>query len=380
MTRLRASVLAASLVFGAGVAVVAASPAQAATICDQYGSTTAGNYVIMNNRWGTSATQCISTSSNGFTITQQDGTGNTSGAPTAYPAIYLGCHYSNCSPGSPLPKQISTIGSAPSSISYTYVGGTYDAAYDIWLDPTAKTNGVNQTEIMIWFNRQGSIQPIGSQTATASIGGRSWAVWTGNNGSNNVVSYVAPSAISSWSFDVMNFIRDTISRGRATTSWYLTSIQAGFEPWIGGKGLAVSGFSASITNGNGGGGGGGSTTTTTRSTTTTRTTTTTQGGGGGGGAGTCTATVNTGNPWSGGYQAAVTVKAGSSSISGWDVTLNLGGSTISNLWSGVNSGTSGTVHVTNAAYNGSLGAGASTEFGYVANGSPSGVSASCTPR
>ena len=243
MTRLRASVLAASLVLGAGVAVVAASPAQAAVICDQYGFTTAGSYTIMNNRWGTSATQCISTSSNGFTITQQDGVGNTSGSPTAYPAIYIGCHYTRCSPGSPLPKQISTIGSAPSSITYTYVSGTYDAAYDIWLDPAAKTDGVNQTEIMIWFNRQGSIQPIGSQVATATVGGRSWAVWSGNNGANNVISYLAPSAIASWSFDVMDFVRDTISRGRATTSWYLTSVQAGFEPWSGGVGLAVTSFS-----------------------------------------------------------------------------------------------------------------------------------------
>ena len=29
-------------------------------------------------------------------------------------------------------------------------------------------------------------------------------------------------------------------------SWYLTSIQAGFEPWQGGAGLAVNSFSASV--------------------------------------------------------------------------------------------------------------------------------------
>jgi hypothetical protein len=303
----------------------------------------------MNNRWGTSATQCIDTSASGFTITQNDGVGNTSGAPSAYPAIYLGCHYGTCSPGSPLPKQISAIGSANSSISYTYTSGIYDAAYDIWLDPTAKTTGVNQTEIMIWFNHTGSIQPIGSPVGSVNVNGQNWTVWTGSNGQNDVVSYVAASAISSLSFDVMNFARDTISRGRATSSWYLTSIQAGFEPWQGGVGLSVSNFSASI-----GGAGGGS------------------GGGGGSASASCSATYSTVSSWSGGFQGSVRVSG--SGLSGWKVQLGLpGGATINSLWSGQASGSSGTVTVTNTSYNGSGG-----DFGFVASGSPGGVSVSCS--
>ena len=104
---------------------------------------------------------------------------------------------------------------------------------------------------MIWLNKQGSIQPIGSPTGSANIAGRSWTVWTGNNGGNNVVSYVSSSATSSLNFNVRDFIRDTFSRGSqyGNNSWYLTSIQAGFEPWIGGVGLAVNSFSASVTGG-----------------------------------------------------------------------------------------------------------------------------------
>jgi endoglucanase len=97
---------------------------------------------------------------------------------------------------------------------------------------------------MIWFNHQGGVQPIGSVVGTTNVGGQSWQVWQGNNGQNDVVSYVAPSALSSWSFDVKDFVRDVESRGKATESWYLTSIQAGFEPWNGGVGLAVNSFSA----------------------------------------------------------------------------------------------------------------------------------------
>jgi len=90
------------------VSLMAALPAAAATICEQFGTVDAGNYVIMNNRWGSSQPQCINTSANGFTITQQDGTGNTSGAPVSYPAIYLGCHYTRCSPSNALPTGAST--------------------------------------------------------------------------------------------------------------------------------------------------------------------------------------------------------------------------------------------------------------------------------
>jgi chitodextrinase len=233
--------------------LVAALPASAATLCDQFATVVAGNYVIMNNRWGTSATQCINTTANGFSIIQQDGVGNTSGAPVSYPAIYLGCHYQNCSPNSPLPRQISTIGSAPTSISYSYPSsGTYNASFDIWLDATNNDPDAQDTEIMIWFNRQGSIQPIGSATGSANLAGRSWQVWTGNNGQNNVVSYLFQgSPIGSLNFDLMAFVNDTLGRGSqyGNNNWYLTSVQGGFEPWIGGVGLTVNSFSSSVSGG-----------------------------------------------------------------------------------------------------------------------------------
>jgi endo-1,4-beta-xylanase len=63
---------------------------------------------------------------------------------------------------------------------------------------------------------------------------------------------------------------------------------------------------------------------------------------------------------------------GSAGLNGWTVKLTLAaGQALVNLWNGVNTGTSGAVTVRNAAYNGSLGANASTSFGFVANGSSS---------
>ncbi|GAB3970397.1 hypothetical protein GCM10029978_043600 [Actinoallomurus acanthiterrae] len=95
--------------------------------------------------------------------------------------------------------------------------------------------------------------------------------------------------------------------------------------------------------------------------------------------GACTATYRTVNSWSGGYQGEVTVTAGNAPINGWTVRWNLsGGQTISQVWNGTVSTSGSTVTVTNASYNGSLQASASTTFGFLANGTPSALSATCT--
>ncbi|MBU8859792.1 MULTISPECIES: cellulose binding domain-containing protein [unclassified Micromonospora] len=86
--------------------------------------------------------------------------------------------------------------------------------------------------------------------------------------------------------------------------------------------------------------------------------------------GACTATYRTVNTWPGGFQAEVTVaNNGATTLNGWTVRLTLAsGQAISSLWNGVNTGTSGSVSVRNAAYNGTLGANASTTFGFTATG------------
>src|ERR1035437_4943655 len=400
-SRQRMGVLAAVLLAVSVFPIALAAPsAFAATgqMCDQWGSTTQGNYAVMNNRWGTTATQCINVTSSGFQVTQQDGTSSTSGAPVSYPAIYLGCHYTVCSPNSPLPMQISQISSAPSSTTETYPGsGTYDAAYDIWLNDTTDVSKVQKTEIMIWMSHAGSVQPIGSQTGSVRLAGYSWAVWTGNNGSNNVVSYELGSGISSFSFNVMDFVNDTLSRGSqyGNSSWYLSSVQDGFEPWSGGVGLAVSNFSASVS------GGGAPTATptvnptptatptvnptptpTNRPTATpsptpvvTPTPTVTPTGR----SGTRRASTSLSSSWAGAFNANVTVTAGSSAITGWTVKWSWpSGQSISNSWN-ANVSTSGSaVTATSiAGQNSAIAGGANTSFGFGANGNAVTPTLSC---
>ncbi|MFE2631753.1 cellulose binding domain-containing protein [Streptomyces sp. NPDC059374] len=326
--------------------LVATQPAQAAdtVICEQFGSAVVqGRYVVQNNRWGTSAAQCVTATDTGFRVTQADGSVPTNGAPKSYPSVFNGCHYTNCSPGTNLPAQVSTISSAPSSISYGYVSNAvYNASYDIWLDPTPRTDGVNRTEIMIWFNRVGPIQPIGSPVGTASVGGRSWEVWTGSNGSNDVISFVAPSAIGGWSFDVMDFVDQTVARGLAQNNWYLTSVQAGFEPWQNGAGLAVNSFSSTVDLGGGG-----------------------DPGGPGGPATACQVTYAT-NVWQGGFTADVTVRnTGSAAVDNWRLGFTLpSGQRVTNSWNADLSGSSGPVTASPAAHNARIAAGGSQTFGF----------------
>ena len=204
--------------------------------------------MVQNNRWGsTTATQCINVTNTGFAITKLVGGNPTNARPVGYPSVYLGCHFGNCSQGSSLPMQVSHISSATSSINFSYVdGGSWDAAYDIFLDPTPKSTGEQQMEIMIDLKGVPN-----TSLGEATIGGRSWEVWqnhpTWRPGAPNEIVYSAPSPINAWDFSVLDFINDVRSRGGITDAWYLNSIQAGFECWSGCVGLAVNSFSAKVT-------------------------------------------------------------------------------------------------------------------------------------
>ncbi|MFG2512336.1 cellulose binding domain-containing protein [Streptomyces sp. NPDC048584] len=326
--------------------VTAAAPAQAdTTVCEQFGSAVIqGRYVVQNNRWGTSATQCVTATDSGFRVTQADGSVPTNGAPKSYPSVFNGCHYTNCSPGTALPARVSGISSAPSSISYGFVdNAVYNASYDIWLDPTPRTDGVNRTEIMIWLNKVGQIQPIGSRAGTASVGGRTWEVWAGGNGTNDVLSFVAPSAMSGWSFDVMDFVRATVARGMAQNDWYLTSVQAGFEPWQNGAGLSVNSFSSTVNTGGGG----------------------PQEPGEPGGPAACSVSYAT-NVWPGGFTADVTVRnTGSSAVDGWKLAFALpSGQRVTNAWNASVTPASGAVTASGLDTNGRIAPGTSANFGF----------------
>ncbi|WP_214411739.1 GH12 family glycosyl hydrolase domain-containing protein [Sphaerisporangium fuscum] len=338
--RALAAVLAVAASALTGVAV--AGPARADTaICQKYGSTTiaGGKYVVQNNNWGDDTQQCINVTGTGFTVTQASHNKPQNGAPGSYPSIYAGCHYANCSTGSGLPMRVSDsrFRSVQTSVRMTYPStGVYDASYDIWFDPTARTDGQNTgAELMVWLNRTGSVQPVGSRVATVSLAGGTWDVWFGNTGWN-VVSYVRTTPTSSISFPVSAFYDDMLARGYAQSSWYMTSVQAGFEPWVGGAGLAVNDFSYSV------------------------------GGSGDGGGGAACKVAYAKQEWPGGFTANVTItNSGGTAVNGWTLAFAFpGDQKITNAWNATVSQSGTSVTARNAAHNASIPAGGTTSFGF----------------
>jgi cellulase/cellobiase CelA1 len=94
-------------------------------------------------------------------------------------------------------------------------------------------------------------------------------------------------------------------------------------------------------------------------------TVTTPTAGGGGGTGGCTAAYRIVNQWPGGFQAEVTVTNGAAASTAWTVSWTFAnGQTITQLWNGTDTSSGAGHSVRDAGYNGTLGANASTTFGF----------------
>lgn len=95
----------------------------------------------------------------------------------------------------------------------------------------------------------------------------------------------------------------------------------------------------------------------------------------------CTATYAVTSQWTGGFQGEVRVTAGTAPISGWTVTWTYAnGQRVSQAWNATVTTSGTTVTARNVAYNGSLGAGASTAFGFLGswNGTNTAPTVTCT--
>ncbi|WP_437621019.1 GDSL-type esterase/lipase family protein [Sorangium sp. So ce1151] len=94
------------------------------------------------------------------------------------------------------------------------------------------------------------------------------------------------------------------------------------------------------------------------------------------------ATLALQSQWGSGYCANVTVKnlSRTAATTSWGVVIDLGGSTVANLWSARSTSSGGRLNVTNEVYNGAIAQGGTASWGFCANGSgrPTIVSASST--
>ncbi|MDO3684844.1 cellulase family glycosylhydrolase [Micromonospora sp. C28ISP2-4] len=82
--------------------------------------------------------------------------------------------------------------------------------------------------------------------------------------------------------------------------------------------------------------------------------------------GGCTATYTVGNSWQGGFQGEVKVTAGAAAITGWTVRWTYAnGQSVTQAWNASVSNSGSAYTARNVDYNGRLGAGASTSFGFI---------------
>lgn len=216
--------------------------------CDQWANTSVSGYNIYNNIWGSGAgSQCMTAYSYNDWYVDANHSG---GGIKSYPNSEW-----------QLNVNVDNMGAITSSFNVSRPGGgAYSSTYDIWYDDYAY-------EIMLWMNYNGSLGPISynygcsgypstacPEATNVNVGGHTWNVYRGNNGGNEVFSFIRTSNTNSGTVDIT-----AISQWLRNNGWFgnanLHSIQFGFEitSTNGTQRYEVNNYSVSVNSGGGGG-------------------------------------------------------------------------------------------------------------------------------
>jgi hypothetical protein len=197
----------------ATVLVAASTPAQAAVwwSSDRWGTWSSNGYTLYNNIWGSGfgpQTIWANSATNWGVWANHPNTGGIKSYPNS-------TRWSG--------RRISALGTLSSSfnVSVPTSGVAFTSVYDVW-------SSDNRHEIMLWMNKYGPVGPLGSFQTTASVGGHSWNVYRGSNGSNQVYSFIRTSNTSSGTVDIKAICNWIRSRG-----WFgdvtIGNVQFGYE-------------------------------------------------------------------------------------------------------------------------------------------------------
>lgn len=220
------------------------SNAQNYTTCNQWDYWQIGNgYTIYNNIWGSGAgTQCLWAYDQGTWGVWANHP--TTGGIKAYPNVDYDVNYTVSS----MPTITASFNvSVPSS-------GSYNTAFDIWYNNYAY-------EVMLWVNYTGSMGPISynygcsGYPSTAcpvatniSVGGHTWNLYQGTNGSATVFSFVRTGNTTSGTVNITSISQWLANNGYFSSSTNLHEIQFGFEitSSSGGANFIVNSYSLNI--------------------------------------------------------------------------------------------------------------------------------------
>ncbi|TVY94317.1 putative xyloglucan-specific endo-beta-1,4-glucanase A [Lachnellula willkommii] len=207
---------------------------RATTICGQWDSVVTGAYTVYQDLWNeaeaTSGSQCSTVTSLSDSTLVWSTSWTWAGASNQVKS------YANAVVSSTTKLQFSAITSIPTTWKWSYTGSDIvaDVSYDIFTSSTA--TGSNEYEIMIWLAALGGAGPIsstGSSIATVTIDGVSFDLYSGENGSTQVYSFVAASEATDFSGDLLNFFNYLETSQSYPSSQYLLNIGAGSEPFTG---------------------------------------------------------------------------------------------------------------------------------------------------
>jgi Glycosyl hydrolase family 12 len=213
-------------------------------------------YHLQADEWNSSAAFTIASDGNAdFRVATSAIHNPTDGGPGAYPSLYKGCHWGDCTAASGLPLPVSSVENAgtvmTSDDTSTVAGGAWDDSYDIWFNPRSATgsNG-GGLEMMIWLGSDGGVHPAGTQVqSNVVMEGRTYDVWYGTGGDGGTLSFVSSSPTASlMNLDLAPFTRFALARSLVQPGWSLIDVEAGFEVWQGGQGLAVRSFEVCVTS------------------------------------------------------------------------------------------------------------------------------------
>jgi hypothetical protein len=185
---------------------------------EQWGMWTDGDYILYNNIWGSGAgTQTIwaNSFSNWGVHADHPNTGGVKSYPNATRSVN---------------QPLSGLNSLSSTFDVTVpAAGAYTSTYDIWADD-------HSYEVMLWMNQFGPVGPIGSVQQTVTVGGHSWDVYRGTNGSFEVFSFLRDGNTDAGTVDIlaiMNWIQEQGWFGDVTVG----DVQFGYEITSSGGGM-----------------------------------------------------------------------------------------------------------------------------------------------
>jgi hypothetical protein len=196
---------------------------------------------INNNDQG----MCLSVpgSDGAFTVTRSPGTA-TSPTVRAYPYVGTGCFEGACSSA-----EQGVLPRAAALGNYTVNWGTstpqnsgiWNSSLDIWCGPRS---GVGTYEIMIWLQYSGPHWWTGKYPKVWIDGAQWYEVPHVTGPGRYYLSFRRATSVTSASLRLAPFMARAKDIGDMDSSALMWAVQAGFEIWSGGQGLAVTRFSA----------------------------------------------------------------------------------------------------------------------------------------